>query len=132
MYDIERCSWFSGSRITAQNANYNTHPNVIPLQYFVIMFMQFYLLFLYPMKDFQLYTKGFEHWHILWQMVVKPFDMCVTLKYMYIYIYIYELSVCVSMMMYCVVVCSCWYWVSTLILCIIIILTPHPLKKSLI
>lgn len=41
------------------------------------------------MKDFQLYTKGFEHWHILWQMVVKPFDMCVTLKHMYIYIYIY-------------------------------------------
>lgn len=127
MYDIERCSWFSGSRITAQNANFNTHPNVIPLHYFVIMFMQFYLLlFLYPMKDFQLYTMGFEHWHILWQMVVKPFDMCVTLKHMYIYIY--ELSVCVSMMMYCVVVCSCWYWVSTLILCIIIILTPHPLK----
>lgn len=46
MYDIERCSWFSGSRITAQNANYNTHPNVIPLQYFVIMFMQFYLFFI--------------------------------------------------------------------------------------
>lgn len=47
MYDIERCSWFSGSRITAQNANFNTHPNVIPLQYFVIMFMQFYLLFFF-------------------------------------------------------------------------------------